>query len=75
MAQILVRNLDDGVVEALRRRAKAAGRSLEAEVREVLSSAARDTRRDFVAFAKEMQRRNPVPPEFDVVKAIREGRR
>jgi antitoxin FitA len=74
MAQIIVRNLDEGVVQALKRRAKAAGRSLEAEVREVLSSAAQDKRREFVAFARDMQRRNPVPDGFDVVAAIREGR-
>jgi plasmid stability protein len=38
MAQILVRNLDDGVVEKLKRRAQAAGRSLEAEVRLLLTN-------------------------------------
>lgn len=75
MAQIIVRNLDEAVVAALRRRAKAAGRSLEAEVRDVLSTAAHDKRRTFVAFAREMQRRNPAPKGFDVVAAVHEGRR
>jgi antitoxin FitA len=74
MAQIIVRNLDEGVVQALKRRAKAAGRSLEAEAREVLSSAAQDERREFVAFARDMQKRNRVPDGFDVVATIREGR-
>ena len=40
MTQILVRNLDDGVKAALQRRAVAHGRSLEAEVRDILRAAA-----------------------------------
>jgi hypothetical protein len=41
MAQILVRNVEDGIKETLRKRAKARGHSLEEEVREILSDAAR----------------------------------
>jgi plasmid stability protein len=41
MAQILVRQLDDDVKDALQRRARAHGRSTEAEVREILRDAAR----------------------------------
>jgi antitoxin FitA len=37
MASLTVRNLDDGVKGALRRRAAAHGRSLEAEVRKILT--------------------------------------
>lgn len=37
MASITVRNLDDNVKNRLRRQAAAHGRSLEAEVREILS--------------------------------------
>lgn len=40
MAQVLVRNLDRAVVERLRRRAEVRGRSLEAELRVVLTEAA-----------------------------------
>lgn len=36
MAQILVRNIDDEVVERLKSRAAVHGRSLEAEVRQIL---------------------------------------
>jgi antitoxin FitA len=39
MAQILVRNVDDRVKASLKRRAKRNGRSMEAEVREILSDA------------------------------------
>jgi plasmid stability protein len=38
MAQIIVRNLEDKVVEKLKRRAELAGRSLEAEVRLLLTN-------------------------------------
>ena len=40
VAQLLVRNLDDGVKEALRRRARCHGRSMEEEARLILSRAA-----------------------------------
>ena len=39
MAQLIVRNLDDDVVDALKARAAANGRSAEAEHREILRNA------------------------------------
>ena len=39
MAQIIVRSLDDDVVEALKKRAERNNRSLEAEVRNILEQA------------------------------------
>ena len=39
MAQLIVRNLDESVKEKLRRRAARRGRSLEAEVRDILAAA------------------------------------
>jgi plasmid stability protein len=39
MAQLIVRNLPDAAKERLKRRAKSNGRSLEAEVREILTLA------------------------------------
>jgi len=41
MGQVIVRNLDDAVIETHRRRAKARGVSLEQELRDVLSQAAK----------------------------------
>lgn len=41
MAQILIRNLDDAIVERLRARADANGRSLEAEMRYILEQSAK----------------------------------
>ena len=40
MAQILVRELDESVVRKLKSRAKSNGRSMEAEIRTILESAA-----------------------------------
>jgi plasmid stability protein len=45
MAQLIVRNLEDAVVRALRARAAAKGRSTEAEHREILRDALARTRR------------------------------
>ena len=42
VAQVLIRQLEEDVVEALKTKAKANGRSLEAELREILKSAASD---------------------------------
>jgi len=41
MAQLIVRKLDNGIKERLRRRAKRNRRSLEAEAREILGEAAK----------------------------------
>ena len=41
MGQLLIRGLDEGVIEKLRRRAEGNHRSLEGELRDILSMAAR----------------------------------
>ena len=43
MAQIVVRNLDETVKTRLKRRATLHGRTMEEEVRQILSDAARDS--------------------------------
>lgn len=45
MAQLLVRNVDDAIVKALRERAARHGRSAEAEHREILTKVLHKTRR------------------------------
>ncbi|KAA1003466.1 DNA-binding protein [Paraburkholderia sp. MPAMCS5] len=45
MANLLVRNVDDGLVQSLRERAAAHGRSAEAEHREILAKALRAPQR------------------------------
>ncbi|OGW14788.1 MAG: hypothetical protein A2035_01430 [Nitrospirae bacterium GWA2_42_11] len=49
MAQILIRNMDDRVVDCLKKRARREGRSLQAEVKFILEQAAKmdmDTARE-----------------------------
>lgn len=50
MEQVLIRNLPDGTKAALRSRAKAHGRSLEAELRAILEREARVAPRTLVDF-------------------------
>jgi len=49
MAQILVRNLDDETVKRLKKRARDAGRSLQAEVRKILEQEANTPKLDMKA--------------------------
>ncbi len=59
MAQVLVRNLDDQVVMALRRKAELHGHSLEQELRLALTAAARMTPEERVALARRIRRLTP----------------
>lgn len=56
MAQVLIRQLDERVVEALRARARARGLSLEQSLRELLTAAAQqhdDVRQRLAALRRE----------------------
>jgi len=55
MGQILIRNLDDDLIATLKRRAAAAGRSMEAEARDALARGAELTGAEKVALARAMQ--------------------
>ena len=61
MATVHVRQLDPDVVERLKRRAAANHRSLESEIRQILSNAAEDQmaakRKSFVDLAERLRRR------------------
>jgi plasmid stability protein len=59
VAQVLVRNLEEGVVERLRRKAELNGRSLEQELREVLTGAARLTPEERLARARRIRAMTP----------------
>jgi plasmid stability protein len=60
MANILVRDIDDDILEQLRAAAKANGRSLQAEIRDALQSATRrnlaGTRRLSAGWLKRLRR-------------------
>lgn len=60
MGQVLVRNLDDHVVAALRRKAELHGHSLEQELRLALTAAARLAPEERVALARRI--RDMTPP-------------
>ncbi len=75
MAQVIVRNLDDQVVATLKRKAELHGCSLEQELRDILSKAARLTKDERVALAKRL--RAMTPPgvaQTDSAQLIREDR-
>jgi plasmid stability protein len=74
VAQLLVRNLEDAVVAELRRRAKAHGRSLEAEVRQILTSSARAERAVFRELAAAYRATTGGPDEPDSTALIAEDR-
>ncbi len=75
MANVTIRNLDDDVVARLKERAKANRRSLEAELREILTrSAGSMTREELIAFAKRVAAETPDVPQTDSAELIREDR-
>ena len=73
MGQILVRNLEDGVIERLKARALKADKSLEQTVRDILTEAAKPSREEILA---EMDRiRAEIGPvSLDATDLIREDR-
>jgi len=77
MAQILVRNMDEEVVERLKKRAKEDGRSLQAEVKVILEKAAYEPKVDMETarkMAEEIRKRFKGRKFPDVVELIREDR-
>ena len=75
MAQVLVRNLDEHVVAALRRKAELHGHSLEQELRLALTSAARLTPAERVALARRVRSLTPANIEqTDSTDLIRQDR-
>jgi plasmid stability protein len=62
MGQVIVRNLDDEVIEQHRARAKMRGVSLEQELRDVLSRAAKPTKEELLAEMDRIRAMTPKPP-------------
>lgn len=61
MGQVIIRNLDDGVIERHRLRASARGVSLEQQLRDVLSST--EEKSEFAREAARIRAANRPPPE------------
>lgn len=75
MATVTIRNLEDEVVEKLRKRAKASNRSLEAEIRRILSqSASQISREELIQLAEHIRDMTPEVPQSDSTLLLREDR-
>jgi plasmid stability protein len=74
MGQVLVRNLDDRVIDNLKTKAELKGHSLEQELRNLLTAAAPLTPDEKVAVFRKLRSRSPDLTGFDVSAAIRYGR-
>ena len=75
MASVTIRNLDDEVVARLKDRAKANKRSLEAELREILTRSAEVmTGDEFRQLAVRISAMTPDVPQTDSTLLIREDR-
>ena len=77
MAQITIRNLDDAVLQALRRRAAAAGHSTEEEARRSLTRAAgveRDSAKRRLAAVRESLGKREDHRSEELVRQMREER-
>lgn len=76
MANVTVRNLDDAVVEALKERARANNRSLEGELRQILTDATNSARpSDLRALAERIAAMTPDRPQTDSADLLHEDRR
>ena len=74
MAQVIVRNLDDKVVAALKAKAKLHRHSLEQELRAILSGAASPSAEERLALADRIRAMTPSGRQTDSTALIREDR-
>ncbi|MDZ5648122.1 FitA-like ribbon-helix-helix domain-containing protein [Nitrospirillum sp. BR 11828] len=74
MAQLLVRQVDEDIVVALKARASAHGRSVEAEHRAILEQALRPAAGDFAQRAAEFRRQTAGRTPVDTTALIRAAR-
>ena len=76
MASVVIRNLDDDVVVSLKEQAKANHRSLEGEIRSILTDQARRSSRieEFRATTMLLRSQTIAIPQSDSVDLIREDR-
>jgi plasmid stability protein len=74
MGQVLVRNLEDKVINALKERATLHNNSLEQELREILTAASKPTPAELRAISQRIRAMTPEGSQFDSVALIREER-
>jgi len=77
MGQLLVRNLDDDVIEAIKLKAELNGHSLEQELRDILRRAAPLTPQQRLALSRKirgMQARKASLDSTDIIRSARDER-
>jgi plasmid stability protein len=74
MGQVLVRNLENDVIESLKLKADLKGHSLEQELREVLRAAAQFTAEERVALSARIRASQTKPTDLLSEDLIREAR-
>ncbi len=74
MAQVLIRKLDDQVLERLKARAQRRGLSLEQSLRELLTAASQDTDQRLAELASLRAQTPAAGRHLDVAGLIREAR-
>jgi plasmid stability protein len=76
MADVLIRDVPDAVLDRLKEKAERRGRSLEEEVRELLVQATppEPNRKGFHELAAEMRARYAGRPQTDTLELLREDR-
>lgn len=74
MAQVIVRNLDDKVVESLKLKAELHGRALEQELREILTKAAGLSPDEKIVLVERIQRLSRGKVRMDSTALIRADR-
>lgn len=74
MAQMLARNIDDGIAERFKARARAEGKSAEQVLRDLIADYASPTREEVLRRLDAVRETTKGKPVLDVVAMIREDR-
>ncbi len=74
MGQVIVRNLDDHIIDALKTKAEMRGHSLEQELRGILAEAVQPTMKDRRALVDHIRAMTPSTPQTDSTSILREDR-
>jgi plasmid stability protein len=77
MGQVLIRNVDDRIIETLKLRAEMKGRSLEQELRDILGQAAGPGAEERLAMMDRIAAMQKKPTKLlseDVIREIRDSR-
>ena len=74
MGQVIVRNLDDHIIAALKTKAEMRGHSLEQELRGILAEAAKPTIEDRRSLVEHIRAMTPSTPQTDSTALLREDR-